>query len=279
MADSSKTYRDTLNLPTTSFPMKADLARQEPALLARWDADGLYASLRATRRGAPKFVLHDGPPYANGHIHIGHALNKILKDVIVRYRTMRGDDAPYIPGWDCHGLPIEHQVLKDLGPKKAGMSVLEIRRRCREYAERFVDIQREEFKRLGGLGDWSHPYLTMLPDYEAAIVREFGKIVDTGTVYKGKKPVLWCAYDETALAEAEVEYADHTSPSIYVKFPLRGRDAEPLADIAAGLGGGDPVAATSLQGKDLSVVIWTTTPWTLVANKAVCLHPDFEYVV
>jgi isoleucyl-tRNA synthetase len=279
MAESSKTYRDTLNLPTTSFPMKADLARQEPALLARWDADGLYESLRAQRRGAPKFVLHDGPPYANGHIHIGHALNKILKDVIVKYRTMRGDDAPYIPGWDCHGLPIEHQVLKDLGPKKAGMSVLEIRRRCREYAEQFVNIQREEFKRLGGLGDWSHPYLTMTPDYEAAIVREFGKIVDAGTVYKGKKPVLWCAYDETALAEAEVEYADHTSPSIYVKFRLRGRDADRLTDIVAALGGGDAGAATSLKGKDLSVVIWTTTPWTLVANKAVCLHPDFEYVV
>ncbi|MFZ5863584.1 MAG: isoleucine--tRNA ligase [Nitrospirota bacterium] len=279
MADSSKTYRDTLNLPTTSFPMKADLARQEPALLARWETDELYASLRAKRHGAPKFILHDGPPYANGHIHIGHALNKILKDMIVKYRTMRGDDAPYIPGWDCHGLPIEHQVLKDLGPKKAGMSVLEIRRRCREYAERFVDIQREEFKRLGGLGDWSRPYLTMTPDYEAAIVREFGKIVDTGALYKGKKPVLWCPQDETALAEAEVEYADHTSPSIYVKFPLRGRDAERLSDLLTAFGVAQPATAQALHGKDLSIIIWTTTPWTLVANKAVCVHPDFEYVI
>jgi isoleucyl-tRNA synthetase len=275
MSDSSKTYRDTLNLPTTSFPMKADLARQEPALLARWEADGLYASLRDQRRGAPKFVLHDGPPYANGHIHIGHALNKILKDVIIKYRTMRGDDAPYIPGWDCHGLPIEHQVLKDLGPKKAGMSKIEIREQCRKYAEKFVDIQRNEFKRLGILGDWDRPYLTMTPDYEATIVREFGKIAETGAVYKGKKPVLWCPFDETALAEAEVEYADHTSPSIYVKFPIstfRNQPATPSILLPTLFGIQPPPHVRSV-----SLLIWTTTPWTLPANQAVCLHPDYDY--
>ncbi len=256
MADASKAYRDTLNLPTTSFPMKADLARQEPPLVSRWETDRLYESLRTRRRGAPRFVLHDGPPYANGHIHIGHALNKILKDIIVRYRTMTGHDAPYVPGWDCHGLPIEHQVLKDLGPKKAGMSVIEIRRRCREYAQRFVDIQRDEFKRLGVLGDWQHPYLTMTPEYEAAIVREFGKIVETGAVYKGKKPVLWCPQDETALAEAEVEYADHASPSIYVKFPVKNPQGKFRVDDRLGT----------------FVAIWTTTPWTLVANQAIALN-------
>jgi isoleucyl-tRNA synthetase len=261
MADASKAYRDTLNLPTTAFPMKADLARQEPATVARWETDGLYESLRTTRRGAPKFILHDGPPYANGHIHMGHALNKILKDIIIRHRTMAGNDAPYVPGWDCHGLPIEHQVLKDLGAKKAGMSVLDIRKRCREYAARFVDIQRDEFKRLGVIGDWSRPYLTMTPEYEATIVREFGKIVETGSVYKGKKPVLWCPQDETALAEAEVEYAEHTSPSIYVKFPVR-----------------NPKGKLSLdERRGTFVAIWTTTPWTLVANQAIALNPSEMY--
>ncbi len=261
MSDSSKAYRDTLNLPATDFPMKADLARQEPAQLARWDAEGVYRAVRDLRRGRDRFVLHDGPPYANGHIHIGHALNKILKDIIIKFQTMTGRDAPYIPGWDCHGLPIEHQVLKDLGPKKQGMSTIEIRKRCREYAEKFVAIQREEFKRLGVLGDWNDPYLTMTPGYEAAIVREFGKIVDTGAVYKGKKPVLWCPFDETALAEAEVEYADHTSPSIYVKFPVKNPNGKFRVD----------------ERRGTSVVIWTTTPWTLVANQAVALNPSVTY--
>ena len=261
MSDSSKAYRDTLNLPATDFPMKADLARQEPAQLARWDADALYRAIRERRRGTGAFILHDGPPYANGHIHIGHALNKILKDIIIKFQTMTGHDAPYIPGWDCHGLPIEHQVMKDLGPKKQGMSTIEIRKRCREYAEKFVNIQRDEFKRLGILGDWDRPYLTMTPDYEAAIVREFGKIVATGAVYKGKKPVLWCPFDETALAEAEVEYADHTSPSIYVKFPVKNPNGKFRVD----------------ERRGASVVIWTTTPWTLVANQAVALNPLVMY--
>ncbi|MBI3607679.1 MAG: isoleucine--tRNA ligase [Nitrospirae bacterium] len=278
MSDSSKAYRDTLNLPATRFPMKADLAQQEPAQLARWEAAGLYRTIR-DRGGDERFILHDGPPYANGHIHIGHALNKILKDIIIKFQTMTGHDAPYVPGWDCHGLPIEHQVLKDLGPKKQGMSKIEIRKRCREYAEKFVAIQREEFKRLGVLGDWDHPYLTMTPAYEAAIVREFGKIVETGAVYKGKKPVLWCPFDETALAEAEVEYADHTSPSIYVKFPLRGAGQEKLQDIFQSFRNDVPAGAQQIMANRLSVVVWTTTPWTLVANRAICLHPEFEYAV
>jgi len=240
--------------------MKADLAQQEPAQLTRWEVDGLYRTIRDRGRNE-RFILHDGPPYANGHIHIGHALNKILKDIIIKFQTMTGHDAPYVPGWDCHGLPIEHQVLKDLGPKKQGMSKIEIRKRCREYAEKFVAIQREEFKRLGVLGDWDHPYLTMTPTYEAAIVREFGKIVETGAVYKGKKPVLWCPFDETALAEAEVEYADRTSPSIYVKFPVKNPNGKFRVDDRRGT----------------SVVIWTTTPWTLVANQAVALNPFEMY--
>src|SRR6266478_1437659 len=213
-------YRATLFLPSTDFPMKAGLPEAEPEVLARWEAEQLYEQLREKTKGRPLYVLHDGPPYANGHIHIGTALNKILKDFVVKSKTMGGKTSPFVPGWDCHGLPIEHQVMKSLGHKKQEMSKLEIRKLCREYAEKYFKIQREEFKRLGVLGDWEHPYLTMTPDYEAAIVREFGKVVKAGGVYKGKKPVLWCPNDETALAEAEVEYEDHTSPSIYVKFPV-----------------------------------------------------------
>ncbi len=250
-------YKDTLNLPKTNFPMKADLGRLEPRILDKWEKEEIYRKIQDKTKDLPRYILHDGPPYANGHIHQGHALNKILKDLIIKSKVMDGHSSPYVPGWDCHGLPIEHQVLKDLGSKKEGMSKLEIRRRCREYADRFVDIQRNEFKRLGVFGDWNNPYLTMTPDYEAAIVREFGKIVATGSVYKGKKPVLWCSFDETALAEAEVEYADHTSPSVYVKFPV--------------------VNTQGLFPVDTAVVIWTTTPWTLVANRAISVHPDFNY--
>ena len=252
-----KKYQATLNLPQTDFPMRANLKEKEVALLARWEQEGLYKNILNNRQGAEKYILHDGPPYANGHIHIGHALNKILKDIIVKSKTMMGYSAPYVPGWDCHGLPIEYEVLKEARAKKETLSPEEIRRRCRVYAMKFVDIQREEFKRLGVLGDWDNPYLTMTPDYEAAIVREFGKVVESGGVYKAKKPVLWCPYDETALAEAEVEYADITSPAIYVKFRVTDN---PTFD-------------------NLSFIIWTTTPWTLVANKAVCLHPKFDYDV
>ncbi|MBX3348756.1 MAG: isoleucine--tRNA ligase, partial [Nitrospira sp.] len=217
----------------------------------------------------PRYVLHDGPPYANGRIHIGHALNKVLKDIIVKSKTMSGFQSPYIPGWDCHGLPIEHQVMKELGEKKKDLSVSDIRKLCRAYAQKYVDLQREEFKRLGVLGEWDQPYLTMTPGYEATIIREFGKFVEQGGVYKGLKPVLWCTQDQTALAEAEVEYDDHVSPSVYVKFPV--------VTSPEVLGKTFPGVAFPEGIKLVSVVIWTTTPWTLPANQAVCLHRDFEY--
>ena len=254
-------YKATLNLPQTAFPMKANLPQREPEILACWERERLYERIQEAGQGRPLYVLHDGPPYANGRIHIGHALNKILKDVIVKSKTMAGCRAPYVPGWDCHGLPIEHQVLKELGDKKKTLGKVEIRKLCREYAEKFFKIQREEFQRLGVLGDWTNPYLTMTPDYEAAILREFGKFVKAGGVYKGKKPVLWCPIDETALAEAEVEYEDHTSPSIYVKFPFR--------DILA--------LDLPKDVEQASVLIWTTTPWTLPANQAICINPKLNY--
>ena len=258
-------YKATLNLPRTAFPMKGNLPNREPEFVARWMKEQLYQRIQASRAGKPLYVLHDGPPYANGHIHIGHALNKILKDIIVKSRTMEGMQVPYVPGWDCHGLPIEHQVTKQLGEKKKSMSTSELRRRCREYAEQFCNVQRDEFQRLGVLGDWEHPYRTMDKAYEASIIREFGKFVEQGGVYKGLKPVLWCTQDQTALAEAEVEYMDRDSPSVYVKFPLDTPSREQLG--LAGLEGLEPV----------SIVIWTTTPWTLPANQAVAMHPEIEY--
>ena len=258
-------YKSTLNLPKTAFPMKGNLPNREPEFVARWVKQRLYQRIQASRAGKPLYVLHDGPPYANGHIHIGHALNKILKDIIVKSRTMEGMQAPYVPGWDCHGLPIEHQVTKQLGEKKRDMSATELRRRCREYADKFWNIQRDEFQRLGVLGDWERPYLTMDKVYEATIIREFGKFVERGGVYKGLKPVLWCTQDQTALAEAEVEYMDHTSPSIYVKFPFDAASRERL-----GLAGLEAI-------EKVSIVIWTTTPWTLPANQAIAIHPDIEY--
>lgn len=256
-------YKETLNLPRTDFPMKARLAEQEPKRIQQWDAEDLYAAIGEKNADRPLFLLHDGPPYANGHIHFGHILNKVLKDIVIKYRSMSGWHCPFIPGWDCHGLPIEHQVDKDLGQKRQGMSQLEIRRTCRQYAGKFVDIQREEFKRLGIFGTWQNPYLTMDYSYEATIAREFAHFVEKGYIYKGMKPVLWCAHCKTALAEAEVEYSDVTSPSIYVKFWL-GEDA---------LG-----KLPELKGRKVSIVIWTTTPWTLPANLAVALHPNFDYV-
>jgi isoleucyl-tRNA synthetase len=257
-------YKSTLNLPKTDFPMRANLPEREPEILRQWDAQGLYQMLREVRAGRQMWILHDGPPYANGHIHMGHALNKILKDMVVRSRSMTGFNAVYVPGWDCHGLPIEHQVDKELGSKAAQVPVPEKRRMCRAYAQKFIDIQREEFRRLGVLGDWSHPYLTMDYRYEANILRELGKFFATGGVYRGLKPVHWCTSCLTALAEAEVEYEDHSSPSIYVAFPLTS----------------DPAALDpSLQGAQISVIIWTTTPWTLPANLAIVVHPTEEYVV
>lgn len=256
-------YKATLHLPHTPFPMKANLPQREQALLQFWDDMRLYEALRTQAQGRAKYILHDGPPYANGHIHVGHVLNKILKDLVIKTKQMEGFDAAYVPGWDCHGLPIEHQVALELGAARATMSKAEIRRRCRAYAERFVQIQREEFKRLGVLGDWDHPYLTMAYGYEASIVRELGKFLGNGGVARGLKPVYWCPSCVTALAEAEVEYEEHRSPSVYVAFPLS-------SEVGAKL--------PALRDKPAAVLIWTTTPWTLLANLAVTFHPDFDYI-
>jgi isoleucyl-tRNA synthetase len=256
-------YRQTLNLPQTGFPMKANLAKREPEVLKEWDSKSIYSQISQCSLGRTKYILHDGPPYANGHIHIGTALNKILKDFIVKSKFMAGFDSQYVPGWDCHGLPVEHEVEKSLGSKKGGFSVVEIRQRCREYAAQFVGIQRKEFERLGVFGEWEDPYLTMNFRYQATIVREFGKFLLAGSVYKGKKPVHWCPTCKTALAEAEVKYENHRSPSVYVKFKM-------LTDLGQMFPG--------LTGKPLYVLIWTTTPWTLPANLAIALHPDFDYV-
>ena len=259
-------WKNTVNLPRTDFPMKANLQIAEPEAMARWDAIDLYGQIRALRRGAPKYVFHDGPPYANARIHLGHALNKILKDVVIKSRSMEGFDAAYLPGYDCHGLPIESKVDRELGPKKRGMSIAEVRRACREYAGRFTDVMTAEFKRLMVFGDWDHYYLTMNPQYQADIARALGKFVERGLVYKGKKPVHWCIHCRTALAEAEVEYEDHSSPSIYVEFPLSPASA-------AALGARVP----ALAGRQVSALIWTTTPWTIPSNLAIAFHPDFEY--
>jgi isoleucyl-tRNA synthetase len=255
-------YKNSLNLPKTDFPMKANLAQREPEMLARWESMRIYDRIRETSRGREPYILHDGPPYANGSIHLGTALNKIIKDILIKARNMTGRDSVYVPGWDCHGLPIEHQVDKELGAKKDGISQTDKRRLCRGYAEKFVGIQREQFKRLGVFGEWENPYLTMTYDYEATTVAEFGRLYLNGSVYKGKKPVYWCASCKTALAEAEVEYQDHRTPSIYVKFGL-------VSDIAARL--------PALAGQKVAVVIWTTTPWTIPANLAIALHEEFLY--
>jgi isoleucyl-tRNA synthetase len=244
-------WKETCNLPRTAFSMKANLQTAEPEAVARWEAMDLYGKIRAARRGATKYLLHDGPPYANGEIHMGHALNKILKDLVVKSHNMLGFDAPYIPGWDCHGLPIELKVDRELGPKKKQMNTADFRRACRAYAEKYVEIQRRDFKRLGVLGTWDDPYKTLAFTYQASIVRALGKFVEQDMVYKGKKPVHWCTHCRTALAEAEVEYENHVSPSIYVEFPMKDRDQ--------------------------SVLIWTTTPWTIPNNLAIAFHPDFEY--
>lgn len=255
--------KHTLNLPRTSFSMKANLPQNEPKWLAKWAKEDLYPQIRATRAGAPLFTLHDGPPYANGRIHLGTALNKMLKDFIVKSKTLAGFNVPYLPGWDCHGLPIEINVDKELGARKAQMSAVEIRQACRRYAEKFVDIQRQDFMRLGVFGEWDKPYLTMDFGYEARIVEAFLKFLGDGYVYKGLKPVYWCISCKTALAEAEVEYEDHRSRSIYVRYAV-------LTDPASL----DP----ALAGRKLWVIIWTTTPWTLPASMAVAFHPEFEYV-
>jgi len=260
-------WKDTLNLPRTDFSMKANLQEAEPRMLARWAETKVYERLREQAKGRPRFVLHDGPPYANGEIHNGHALNKVLKDFVVRTRAMAGFDAPYVPGWDCHGLPIELNVEKELGKQRREMTVGDFRRACRAYAEKYVALQRKDFERLGVFGDWDHPYLTMNFGFQATIMRALGTLIEKGLVYKGKKPVHWCLRDRTALAEAEVEYEDHTSPSIYVEFPLSADDKGEL---------GRRVPA--LAGRDVSVLIWTTTPWTIPSNLAIAFHPGLDYV-
>ncbi len=263
MAESSD-YKKTLNLPQTTFAMKANLPQNEPRRLEHWQQIDLYKLIRDKSLGKPKSVLHDGPPYANGEIHTGHALNKILKDIVVKSKTMLGYDSPYVPGWDCHGLPIEHAVDKVLGAKKKDMSEADFRRACREFAAKYIDLQRKDFIRLGIFGDWFNPYTTMSFEFEATIAEALGRFFQTGLVYKGLKPVHWCTYDQSALAEAEVEYAEHTSPSVYVRFRLTD----------------DSIRSLDLPiEKPVYALIWTTTPWTLPANLAIALKPDFDYVI
>jgi isoleucyl-tRNA synthetase len=263
MSNKTKDYKKTLNLPKTDFSMKANLTQREPIILSEWEKKDIYRLIRKKSKGRPKYILHDGPPYANGNIHIGHALNKILKDIIVKYKTMNGFDSPYVPGWDCHGLPVEHQLFKELGKNKYQINQIDFRKKAKDYALKFVDIQKEEFKRLGVFADWNNPYLTLSRNYEYSIVNSFLELYKKGYIYRGLKPVNWCYECETALAEAEVEYENHTSPSIYVKFKVNNKqDISGLPD-----------------KKDLYLVIWTTTPWTLLANVAVAAHPDFNYSI
>src|ERR1041384_6223523 len=255
--------KKTLNLPKTDFSMKADLPKNEPKWLQRWEKMDIYRKIRESRRGAPLWVLHDGPPYANGAIHEGHALNKCLKDFVVKSKTMAGFDSPYVPGWDCHGLPIEIKVDEALGRKKLEMPAIKVRWKCREYAEKFLNIQRDQFKRLGILGRWEEPYSTMSKQYESVIVRQLFDFMENGAIYKGLRPVYWCIHDKTALAEAEIEYSNHTSPSVWVKYAL-------TSDLAK--------IDSALTSKKVSTIIWTTTPWTLPASMAVAFHPDLDYV-
>jgi len=254
-------YRETLNLPRTDFPMRAQLPQREPEIMKYWEQIEIHSLVNRQREGAPLFILHDGPPYANGSIHMGTALNKALKDIIVKYKTMRGYNSPYVPGWDTHGLPIEHQIIKTKKINRKEVSDLEFRRMCREYALHYVDVQREQFKRLGVRGDWENPYLTLAPDFEARQIEVFGAMASRGFIYKGLRPVYWCPLCETALAEAEIEYGNHLSDSIYVKFPVTD-DRELLGGTA-----------------ETYCLIWTTTAWTIPANLAICLNPDLDYLL
>jgi len=253
-------YSKTLNLPQTKFPMRANLPQREPVILQFWEKEKIYERIRERKKNSPKFVLHDGPPYANGDIHLGQAFNKILKDIIVKYKTLKGYDAPFIPGWDCHGLPVEHQLFRELGVRKQDISCVEFRKKAREYAFSFVKRQREEFKRLGVFGRWERPYLTMNREYESEIVGYFGVLAEKGYIHRRLKPIYWCFNCQTALAEAEIEYKIKESPSIYVKFPVK-LDTLPVS-----------------LDLPVYILIWTTTPWTLPANLAVAVHPEIEYV-
>ena len=257
----SANLKDTLNLPVTDFPMKGNLPEKEPVMIAGWLKNDLHAKILKKNAGRPKYTMPDGPPYANGDIHIGHVLNKCLKDFTVKYRNMAGFSAAFIPGWDCHGLPIEHKVTKDLGPRRKEKTDADIRELCRQEAQKWIGRQREQFQRLGVIADWEHPYMTLQPEYEAAEVRELARCLEKGIMYRGEKPVYWCPALQTALADTEVEYAEHKSPAIYVKFPFSPGAAEKFGKFA----------------KPVSAVIWTTTPWTLPANLGISFHPEFDY--
>ena len=254
-------YSKTLNLPSTDFPMKANLSKREPEMIKAWEENDIYEEILKSRKNARIYILHDGPPYANGHIHMGTAMNKILKDIIVKHKTMIGFKTLYVPGWDCHGLPIELHVTREIEDKAKKMNKVDIRNKCRDYADNYINIQMGEFKRLGIFGDFKNPYITMSRSYESKILHIFGKIFEYGFIYRSKKPIHWCPTCITALAEAEVEYADHTSPSIYVKFKV-----DPLT-----------VDFECVDKDKVYVAIWTTTPWTLPANLALSFHPEFSY--
>ncbi|MBI5368536.1 MAG: isoleucine--tRNA ligase [Planctomycetes bacterium] len=280
-------YKETILLPKTDFPMKADLPKREPEIRKRWDALDLYGMIRTARRGAPRFVLHDGPPYANGDVHIGTALNKILKDIVVKFKSMQGFDAPFVPGWDCHGLPIEHKVMLELGDQARTATTAEIRKLCLDYARKYIDVQRGQFQALGVLGDWYKPYLTIDPSYEGAVLDTFADLVEKGHVCRKLRPIHWCMRCRTALAEAELEYKDAAGPSIYVKFPIEGTvaewfpgsDADKTERVLDLLGLKQAFVGTTGDVVPTFLVIWTTTPWTLPANVGVAIHPEAEYAM
>jgi len=258
-------YKHTLNLPKTGFPMKADLVRREPGVRRRWAEMNLYYMIRTRPHPKGRYVLHDGPPYANGDIHIGTGVNKILKDIVVKYKTMQGYDSPYVPGWDCHGQPIEHKVRQELGAEAAAMGPVEIRRRCQEYADRYARLQSEQFQALGVLGRWEKPYLTMAPAYEQGQMEVLAALADEGLLHRELRAIHWCMHCGTALAEAEIEYEDDQGPSIYVLFPLTEEATKRLPE--------------RYHGREVNLMIWTTTPWTLPANLAIAVHPDHDYCV
>src|SRR4051812_19677121 len=285
MNNAARDYSETLFLPKTDFPMRAGLPQKEPEILKRWESLGLYQRLRESAQGRPKFVLHDGPPYANGNIHIGHALNKILKDVVTRSQQMLGHDSNYVPGWDCHGLPIEWKIeeenYRSKNKPKPNLSdpaaMIAFRKECRDYAAHWLNVQREEFKRLGVEGDWQHPYSTMDFAAEAQIARELMKFAGNGTLYRGSKPVMWSVVEKTALAEAEVEYEDYVSDQVWVKFPI----AQVTPEYHEQATNKDIDASQKLLGdlRRSSIAIWTTTPWTIPGNRAISFSPDIEYGV
>ncbi len=278
---SAPNYKDTLNLPKTNFDMKANLTTREPAMLKQWQEQNLYQQIRSRPHPKGKWVLHDGPPYANGDIHMGHLINKVLKDIVVKFRTMQGHDSPYVPGWDCHGLPIESAIQKELGPKMRELSKEEIRKRCQDYAMKYVKLQGDSFQRLGILGEFNRPYLTLDPKYEGGILDVLAELVQRDLVYRQKKPVHWCTFDRTALAEAELEYANRKDHSIYVNFELTFGSLPKLKGVPAfDMFPKTPGVGIPGDGKGRAyLMVWTTTPWTLPANRAVAIHPDANYCV